>query len=332
MRKGYLLLDESPLQVLPTLACAIGLEEAIILQQLNYLLRDESVSGKIIDGERWIFNTYEDWQKKYFKFWTIDKIKKAFISLEKRFLVESCQPEGLISRRKYYRVNKGAFENLTFQNYDGAVAHVPDGAVAHVRCAATHVPITEITNKDNTEITGSDDFSWENEPKEQNTIGNDKPQLELIPSKDKTETVTPKEFEDAWKRNVFLQRIAQMSPGRCKLLAARSRDPFWRENWREALKRVAASPFHRGENDRGWTANVEWFLRPDTVLRMIEKADYKPSLEPAAATGIDRSRYTEEQFQRYVADQLPGEVGKLSLKTYPENLFKEFIKYADDYK
>lgn len=45
-----LLIPESPMQVLPSLACAIGLEDAIVLQQFHYwLLRAE----KDEDGVRW---------------------------------------------------------------------------------------------------------------------------------------------------------------------------------------------------------------------------------------------------------------------------------------
>ncbi len=49
-RHSSLLIEESPLQVLPSLAKAIGLNEAIFAQQLHYWLRGKS--GKEHDGKR----------------------------------------------------------------------------------------------------------------------------------------------------------------------------------------------------------------------------------------------------------------------------------------
>jgi hypothetical protein len=50
----------NPLVILPTLAMKIGFREAIILQQVHYWL---TKSLHIIEGRRWIYNTYKDWQK-----------------------------------------------------------------------------------------------------------------------------------------------------------------------------------------------------------------------------------------------------------------------------
>jgi len=56
-----LLIDEEPLLVPPRLAAAIGLNEAIVLQQIRYWLGDKR-RPKIRDGRRWVYNTYPQWQ------------------------------------------------------------------------------------------------------------------------------------------------------------------------------------------------------------------------------------------------------------------------------
>jgi len=33
---------------------------------------------------------------------------------------------------------------------------------------------------------------------------------------------------------------------------------------------IPDSPFLLGENDRGWRADIDWFLRPDSVTRILE--------------------------------------------------------------
>jgi DNA-binding PadR family transcriptional regulator len=116
-RKGQLLsmskliIEEPPLQVLPSLALVIGLHEAIILQQLHYLLRDPRF-GRRIEEKQWIFNTAEDWRWQYFPFWTEKIIRKAMANLSRLNLIETIQPEGRVSRRKYYRIRTEELERL----------------------------------------------------------------------------------------------------------------------------------------------------------------------------------------------------------------------------
>lgn len=79
-----LLIDDYPIQVLPKLAKVIGLNEAIVLQQLHYWLN--SKSAKMIKEKRWIHNTYEEWQVQ-FPFWSIATVKRTFTSLSKQHLI-----------------------------------------------------------------------------------------------------------------------------------------------------------------------------------------------------------------------------------------------------
>lgn len=51
------------------------------------------------------------------------------------------------------------------------------------------------------------------------------------------------------------------------------------EGWRLVMDRVRASPFLRGENDRGWRAGLDFLLKPDSIAKLMEGA-YDPA--PAA--------------------------------------------------
>ena len=90
MNKSHLLINEPALQVLPSLAKAVGLEEAIILQQLHYWLNNPKVEGREHDGKKWIFNTYTEWQEN-FPFWSIQQIQRFFLNLEKLGVVISAK-------------------------------------------------------------------------------------------------------------------------------------------------------------------------------------------------------------------------------------------------
>jgi len=83
-------------------ACRVGLSIAIVLERLRWLLTLPS-SGKVLsDGRKYVFNTYSDWQKNHFPFWSERKVERVFTEGEHKGLIISRQPEGRASRRKYY--------------------------------------------------------------------------------------------------------------------------------------------------------------------------------------------------------------------------------------
>lgn len=81
-----LLIDEYPLMVLPNLATSIGLNEAIILQQLHYWINSPS-NKNIHDGRKWTYDSLPEWQKKNFPFWSTSTIKRTVNSLKKQNLI-----------------------------------------------------------------------------------------------------------------------------------------------------------------------------------------------------------------------------------------------------
>src|SRR3990167_3195545 len=88
MSKSHLLINEQALQVLPSLALALGLEEAIAIQQLHYWLNNTKNEGRIDeDGNKWVYNTYAQWKDDNFPFWSEDKVQRIFLSLEKQGVV-----------------------------------------------------------------------------------------------------------------------------------------------------------------------------------------------------------------------------------------------------
>ena len=78
-----LLIDEPPLQVLPSLAREIGLNEAIMLQQMHYWLIKSSHE---FEGVKWFYKTLEDWQTE-FPFWSTMTIRRTLTNLEKQKVI-----------------------------------------------------------------------------------------------------------------------------------------------------------------------------------------------------------------------------------------------------
>lgn len=94
-----LLIPEPPLQVLPSLAAQIGINEAIFLQQIHYWSL-----AKVGRGESpWVYNTQEKWveQMPWLGLRTLQRVVDKLRDAE-LLLIE--QPEGT-NRRAHYLVN-----------------------------------------------------------------------------------------------------------------------------------------------------------------------------------------------------------------------------------
>ncbi len=104
-----LLIDEPPLQVLPTLAVKIGLNEAMVLQQIHYWLKYKK---NFINGHYWVFNTVEDWQAQ-FKFWSPSTIQRTLLELRKiGVLVGQQLSKDPRNRVMYYRIDYEVMKRL----------------------------------------------------------------------------------------------------------------------------------------------------------------------------------------------------------------------------
>lgn len=99
-----LLIDDYPIQVLPTLAKEIGLNEAIVLQQMHYWL---NMSKHDYDDKKWIYNSYTKWVLQ-FPFWSESTVKRAIGSLEKQNLlfIGNYNKAGF-DKTKWYSINYG---------------------------------------------------------------------------------------------------------------------------------------------------------------------------------------------------------------------------------
>lgn len=129
-----LLLDEHPLMVMPQLAKAIGLNEAIILQQIHYWNEiNKKTKNNFKDGYYWTFNSYEGWCEQ-FPFWSESTIKRAMKNLEKLEVVIVGNYNRIkIDRTKWYRIDYKKLEkwgNIPIvQNDLISVSNCTDGKV-----------------------------------------------------------------------------------------------------------------------------------------------------------------------------------------------------------
>lgn len=146
MARRNLLIDEYPLIVLPSLAMAIGLNEAITVQQVHYWTQNPKGSVEI-DGIRWVYNTHEEWQRDNFPFWSVRTVIRTFTGLEEMELLVAMQLASY-DRKKYYRVH---YANLaSWIETDCHNADLQNGMIDDDNLASS--PLTETTEETTSEM------------------------------------------------------------------------------------------------------------------------------------------------------------------------------------
>lgn len=157
-----LLLKVKPLVISPELAQRIGLNEAIVLQQICYWLED-TTSGIEYDGKRWVYNSINAWNEQ-FPWWTAKTIQRTVSSLKKMGLI---YVEQLKKRQhdqtNYYAINYASplltdTDNLSLSreticpNRKGQSVHMDKVNLS--QSIGSNCPnVTEITTENTTEIT-----------------------------------------------------------------------------------------------------------------------------------------------------------------------------------
>lgn len=79
-----------------------------------------------------------------------------------------------------------------------------------------------------------------------------------------------KNLRQEWNKVTGFVPVRKISEKRIAHLKARLKDSEWQENWKEAVERASRSSFCLGENNTGWRANLDWFLKPDTLTKILE--------------------------------------------------------------
>lgn len=165
-----LFIDKSKALIINTdLALVLGdLNEAIVLNQLNYWLGINKKAGKnFIDDRYWVYNSYSDWKAKDFPYWSEKTIQRTFTRLENKGVVVSANYNKLgIDKTKWYTIDTEKLQELVdeFNSDEDKMTNRQDNMTDRqdkmtCREGQCDRPLPEITteniNRDyNSEITG----------------------------------------------------------------------------------------------------------------------------------------------------------------------------------
>ncbi|EOC0702571.1 hypothetical protein ACIU3Q_005787 [Salmonella enterica subsp. enterica serovar Kokomlemle] len=272
-----LLINENPLQVLPSLACAVGLNEALIAQQMHYWM---GKSRHFYDGRRWIYNSVASWQKQ-FPFWSEATIKRALGSLENQGVIVSgnYNPDPR-DRSKWYSLNYEvlrAIENTT-QPVDDAFGQNDQME----QCKMTKCIVADCTNapgqNDPMQLVNmtqplpetTTEITQETTTEIKNTSGTSADAA--MPTRTAKQNYSP-EFEAAWQ--AYPKRAGGNSKSAAwKYWKARLKDGVKPEDMLAGVKRYAAYCQLTGNTGTQFVKQAATFFGPD---RHFEESWQAPS-------------------------------------------------------
>lgn len=262
-----LLINEPPLLVLPSLAIAIGLNEAITLQQIHYWL-DPRINKNFQEGKFWVYNSYEEWQKQ-FPFWSIRTIRRNIQSLEeKNLLISKNFSTNSFDKTKWYSINYIALDNYTPNKITYGQNDQIDTSIS---CASINPNLKPTIRpdcpKDEDNLTSSY-IDTKNTTKitTENSLSHNKTNFS---KNGERERKMIKIWNDIIEKE--LGREVNYTSSRGKLLNKRLEE-FFNDNiskWNEFCQKIVKSKFLMGEKT-DFRVQLDWVLEEGNLVKILE--------------------------------------------------------------
>ena len=100
------------------LACLIGLNEAIVLQQLHYWIEKNKATGtNYQDGHFWTYGTIQQYRDRDFRFWSFETVKRTLAKLiSAGFVITGNYNRMKLDQTKWYAIDYFAVDELVRKN------------------------------------------------------------------------------------------------------------------------------------------------------------------------------------------------------------------------
>jgi hypothetical protein len=269
-----LLLDEKPLLIIPSLAQKIGLNEAIVLQQLHYWIE---TSGHEIEGESWIYATYEQFQSQ-FPWWSAKTIQRTLTSLKEFGLIKINN----FNKKKYdktnwYTIDYKKLDQMEEKN-DVSVhmdrSNCPDGEDKMTSSRSGQNDQTNTIDKTTTE--NNIYTSGHQEQKK------DMPNQNII---DLYNTICKS-----------LPKVKVKTKNRDKALNARLKVFNTLDTYETLFKKAEASDFLSGKNKKWTHCNFDWLINEANMAKVLE-GNYDNKDQPAENQTVPENGDQEAQMR-----------------------------------
>lgn len=261
-----LLIDDYPILVLPKLANEIGLNEAIILQQIHYWLRS---SKHIYDGFNWIYNSYKEWEEQ-FPFWSNVTIRRTITSLEKQnLIITSNYNKAGFDKTKWYTINYLELEGVSkrvAQNEQTMWSKRANGVAQNEQMEVLKMskPIPETTQEITSETSSENILS-----------GN--PTVSRIPYKEIVDYLNEKTGKN------FKHKTAKTR----KFIEARWNQDFRLDDFKKVID-IKTYEWLNTDSDK--------YLRPETLFGTKFESYLNQKTQPSGMDQLERMKYDESYW------------------------------------
>jgi hypothetical protein len=271
-----LIINEHPLLVLPSLATVIGLNEAIILQQVHYWL-DPRINNNIRNGMLWVYNTYNQWSKQ-FPFWSEVTIRRTIKSLEsKKLLISDNFNKNSFAKQKWYTIDytvlaklEKSLKNKTDSSSSDQIDRTSDQIDQSDRSKRSEVPINLIASYIDTKNTS--ETTQENSLSLLSNV--DKIKDNNLSSKTK-ERERENQMLKIWNEIIEFKNEdhKKLTSKREKLLNLRLKEFFNCDIslWKDFCKKIVSSKFLMGEVTN-FRIQLDWVLEEDNMIKVLENS------------------------------------------------------------
>ena len=232
--KSELLMTEEPLIINKKLAAIIGLNESIIVQQIEYWININKKADKkdnYKDGFFWTYNSVKKWTEQ-FPFWSKETVKRILNKLrEKEILITGNYNKEIYDKTLWYRINYSKLNEL------GEIfnaANKPKEEIVEPKAVKKEMEVDDPVEKEST--------------------------------KDK---FTENEIKELWE-SIGLSKIRAVSKARLKTVNARVSD-YGKEAVIECINNIKGSKFLKGEVS-DFKVNFDWAFKPSNFLKILEGA------------------------------------------------------------
>ncbi|GGC70617.1 hypothetical protein [Chelatococcus reniformis] len=125
-----------------------------------------------------------------------------------------------------------------------------------------------------------------------------RPPLPAEPKPDQQQLVEAVEIYNSAAATVGWPKCQKLTDQRRAALRHRLKDCCGIDGWRAAMDGARASPFLTGRNDRGWTADLDFFLQAKSFTRLMEGGYDRRGAKPTGANVVTLGRTERSQEDR----------------------------------
>jgi len=283
----FVLNEPVALRISPALAEEIGLNESIVLLQIEFWI---SISDHVIDGRRWTYQSIRDMKEKAFPFWSKDTINRAITSLiNKGLLIEGNFNEKKYDKTRWFALGDGIKnlrsiqfvegyetrstqnETRSTQNETRSTQNETRSTQNETRSTQNETPIPEITTENTPYITTENIYTTIASENENEDLFGEETE-EQNASKGRAKAVPYNEIVDLYNELCpSLPSVKQLTDKRKRMLKT-----LWKfvegdiEQIKTVFENAEESEFLSGRNEKWTGCNFDWLINTNNFVKVLE--------------------------------------------------------------